>query len=202
MEKKEVLLLLARYIFLILVALPNLFLFYTVFTPLTVYPVFFILKILTGATLSYSLGVANITFSDITISLIPACIAGAAYYLLLVLNLSTPMPLKQRAKSIIFLFLSFLVLNIVRILAFTFLATFGYQYFDIAHSFSWLFGSTLLLVLIWFGNVYLFKIRAIPVYTDLKAILSDIKPAFSTNKSELTKEELNKLKQIRAKYKK
>ena len=118
-----------------------------------------------------------IIFSEggIIIDLIPACIAGAAYYLLLILNLTTPMKLNKRLRSMLFLFATFLILNIIRIVIFSVLLANGYSYFDLAHKITWYFTSTALVVLIWFSNVKLFKIKQIPVYTDFKIIYKKIR---------------------------
>ena len=169
MNLKQGLGVLSRYLILVLLALPNLFLFYFIFTPLTIYPVFIALKSFGAVMLSQSL----INLNGVLIELIPACIAGAAYYFLLVLNLTTPMPSNKRVKSIIFLFASFLVLNVIRILLFTWLLLSGFQYFNLAHKATWYFGSTLLLIIIWFANVYLFKIKEIPVYSDFMALFKE-----------------------------
>jgi exosortase/archaeosortase family protein len=171
MKPKEVYALITRYILLIALAIPNLFLFYAIFTPLTLYPTFAILNLFYGANLL----AGNIIFlNGVYIQLIPACIAGAAYYLLLILNLTTPMPLPKRIRSLLFLFTAFLVLNIIRIVVFSFLAVQGFQYFDISHNLTWYFGSTILVIILWFSNVLIFKIKNIPIYTDVTNLLSDI----------------------------
>ena len=172
MEKKGVFFLLLRYLVLIILGIPNLYLFYLVLTPATVYPVFWILDYLYSAVL-YPGNV--IFFKGYFASIIPACIAGSAYYLLLILNLTTPMPLKKRIGSIVFLFVSFLILNLLRIIIFATLLFKGYQYFDVTHAATWYFGSTVLVILIWFSNVLIFRIREIPIYTDLKQIAHDIR---------------------------
>ena len=77
-----------RYLILVLVAIPNLWLFYLIFTPLTAYPVYWLLSLPYDASiLSNNIILIN---QAISIELVEACIAGAAYYLLLILNLSTP----------------------------------------------------------------------------------------------------------------
>lgn len=174
MKAKEAYDLVARYVVLGLLGTFNLKLFYLIFTPLTVYPVFWIVSLFTE---SSTLLPGNILFfSGLPdyVEIIPACIAGAAYYLLIILNLSTPMEIDKRMKSLGFILLTFLVLNVARILIFIGLLNLGYQYFDIAHSFVWYFGSTILIILIWFLNVWMFKIQGIPVYTDFKRIFGDI----------------------------
>src|SRR3989344_6427380 len=101
--------------------------------------------------------------------MIPACIAGAAYFLLLILNLSTPVKSAfKRATMVLFSFASFLIMNILRIVFLSIIFVEGYLWFDIIHKFFWYFLSTLFIVAIWFAEVKLFKIKEIPVYSDLK----------------------------------
>lgn len=172
MNKKEVIGLLARYLALIVLALGNLILFYKVFTPLTIYPAYWALSLL------YDIKIlaGNILFFEgYYAEIIPACIAGAAYYFLLILNLSTPMNPLKRAKSIIFSIFAFWALNITRITIFAAMFFAGFRYLDFTHAFFWYFGSTLIVVLIWFLTIWLFKITCIPIYTDFKNIFGDIK---------------------------
>ncbi|MEK6893161.1 MAG: pacearchaeosortase [Nanoarchaeota archaeon] len=176
MNYKEMGFLISRYFILMLLAINSLYLFYAVFTPLTLYPSYLVLKsIYSNAILNA--GIGTISFGEDSIELIQACIAGAAYYLLIILNLTTPMSLKMRIKSIFFLILTFLFLNITRIVVFSvlFLNGAGY-YFDLAHKLVWYAGSTILIVLLWFANVKLFNLQTVPVYTDWKGIIEDIFP--------------------------
>ncbi|MEK6928863.1 MAG: pacearchaeosortase [Nanoarchaeota archaeon] len=173
MDYKEMSWLIARYIFLVVLALSDLYLIYLVFTPLTLYSVSFILSLF-YENLNLLNGTSTIFIDGDYINIIEACIAGSAYFLLLILNLSVPMEIKKRIKSISFTISSFFLLNVLRIVIFSVLFVQGYQYFDIAHKFIWYFGSTILIVIIWFLNVYLFKIKEIPVYSDIKEIFSDI----------------------------
>lgn len=167
-ENKSLLFLFIRYIFLLI--LPISFL-YLIFTPLTVYPSYLLLKIFYNASLS-----SNVIFiSPITIEIIEACVAGAAYYFLLILNLSTPMAVKTRVKSLSFLIISFLIINILRISLFSILFVEGFEYFDFTHKLFWNLGSTILLVALWFLNIYLFKIKSIPAYSDFKHIIKLIR---------------------------
>lgn len=155
-----------RYFILILIALPGLFIFYFIFTPLTVYPVYFLLGLFFDATL---LSKINILINNISIELIPACIAGSAYYLLLVLNLSTPkIKLKKRICAILFSFAAFLILNILRIFILSLLAVTGFSDFDVTHTIFWYGFSTIIVVGIWFVEVKIYKIKEIPFYSDIK----------------------------------
>ena len=171
METREVISLVCRYLILLLIAVFNISLFYYIFTPLTVWPVFAALKQLYSAQL---LEGNIIFFKGYYASILPACVAGAAYYLLLILNLTTPMHAVKRIKSIVFLMASFLVLNILRIIIFAMMVFVGYQYFDIAHMLTWYLGSTVIVVAVWFVNVWVFKIEAIPIYTDAFRLFQDV----------------------------
>jgi len=162
----------ARYLVLIILGLFNLYLFYKIFTPLTVYPTYLILKLLYGAELINS---TQIAFEGIVIKLVKACIAGAAYYFLTILNMTTPMVKNKRIKSLVFLFLSFLVLNILRIIIFSVLYSNEFIYLDILHKSIWYFGSTIILIVVWFINVKIFNINNIPIYTDFKKLMMDVR---------------------------
>lgn len=160
-----------RYVLIIIAGFLGIELLYTVFTPVVVYPTFLILKLFySGITLEGSKFLLN----GYTISIISACISGSAYYLILILNLATPMPVRTRTKSLIFTLLSFSVLNIIRLSIFSVLFFTGYEYFDIAHKAVWYFGSTVLVVALWFLNVYIFKIKSIPAYTDFKSLSGNV----------------------------
>ncbi len=155
-----------RYLILILIALPGLVIFYFIFTPLTVYPVHFLLGLFFDAAL---LSKIHILVNNIPIEIIPACIAGSAYYLLLVLNLSTPkIKLKKRIYAILFSFAVFLILNILRIFILSLFAISGSPYFDVTHTVFWYGFSTIIVVGIWFVEVKIFKIKEIPFYSDIK----------------------------------
>lgn len=173
MDKSEAKYLGLRYFLLIALGLFNLKIFYFVFTPLTVYPSYWFLSIIFH---NASLLEGNLLFfGGFYAQIISACVAGAAYYLLLILNMTTPMPKMTRIKSILFLFGMFLIINVARILIFSSLLVSGYQYFDLTHELTWYFGSTVMVVLIWFVNVWLFDIEHIPIYTDMKNLFEDVK---------------------------
>lgn len=159
--------LIVRYLILILIALPGLFIFYFIFTPLTVYPVYFLLGLFFDAVLLSKISI--LLNNSVPIELISACIAGAAYYLLLVLNLSTPkIKIKTRISAIIFSLLAFLVLNILRIFVLSVLAATGSAYFNVTHTVFWYGFSTIIVVAIWFAEVKIYKIKEIPFYSDIK----------------------------------
>ena len=172
MRNKYVLGILARYFILAILGVFNLGIFYFVFTPLTVYPVFWVLSAFDNG--AVMLAGNLLFFKGIYAEIIPACVAGAAYYLLLILNMTTPMENSKRIKSILFLFAAFLLFNVARILIFAWLLVSGSQYFDAAHSLVWNLGSTILVIAIWFANVRIFRIKNIPVYTDVKKVFKEV----------------------------
>lgn len=161
-----------RYLILVLVALPNLYLFYLIFTPLTVYPVYFILNLFFSATLEGT----TVLVKEIPIEIVKSCVAGSAYYLLTILNLSTPnIKLNKRIKILLVSFLAFLLINILRIVILSFMALSDSSFFDITHQITWYLLSVLFVVGIWFSIVKAFKIKKIPVYSDIKFLYKEIK---------------------------
>jgi exosortase/archaeosortase family protein len=182
MNRREVLGILIRYFILLLVAFLNVKynLLYEIFTDLTVLPVKMILELIYPY-LQYIPAydcpaqiAPALVLKGYYACIIDACVAGAAYLFLLLLNLSTPMHAVKRVKSIVFLIATFLILNIIRIVAFIMLVTVGYKYFDFVHELTWILGSTILIIAVWFLNVWLFKIKSIPGYTDMYVIWQDI----------------------------
>jgi exosortase/archaeosortase family protein len=163
-----------RYLILIITVLPGFWIFYFIFTPLTIYPVYFILKLFFQTVLS-----GNVLFLgnySTPIEIVNACVAGSAYYLLLILNLSVPnIKLIKRIKMICFAFISFLIVNIVRIVVLSVIFVLKPNIFDISHKISWYVGSIILVVGIWFIEVKKFEIKEIPFYSDLKLMLKNIK---------------------------
>ena len=158
---------LIRYSVLVILSIGGLWIFYIVFTPLTVYPVFFLLNYFFGAVLNSEASVVLV--AGIPIELIEACIAGSAYYLLIIFNLSTPeIKINQRLRMIFFSFLIFLAANILRIFVLSVLYMTASPVFDITHRFSWYFGSVVLILAIWFCQVKTYRIREIPFYSDLR----------------------------------
>ncbi len=167
-DNKTFLEILFRYSILILSALPNLALFYFLFTSLTIYGAYFLFSLFLPVSLSGSFIILR---EDFVISIIPACVAGAAYYLLFILNMSIPnIRFFKRIFLILTAFFSFFIINILRILFMGMLYFYDAPFFDFLHKFLWYVGSVILIAGIWFLEVYFFKIKGIPFYSDLKFI--------------------------------
>ena len=162
-----------RYLILVLVAVPNLWLFYLIFTPLTAYPVYWLLGFFYDASLlNKDIILIN---QAISIELVEACIAGSAYYLLLILNLSTPgIKMNKRIKMIAFSFAVFLAVNILRISILSLVVVSGSNFFNITHRIFWYALSTIFVVAIWFAEVRLFRIKDMPFYSDIKFLYKSI----------------------------
>lgn len=161
-----------RYLLAVLLSLSNLYLFYLVFTPLTVYPSYFLLKLIYPAALSGSV----ILINDFVILLNGACIAGSAYLLLALLNLTTPglRPLKR--LGMFFFGASVLLLfNIVRIFVFTVLLVNGVAFYDFMHVLVWYVLSVLVVVMIWLYSIKKSRIVGIPVFSDIMYLKSLIR---------------------------
>jgi len=170
--KKQLTDIFVRYLILILIALPNLYIFYLIFKPLTLYPVYFLLSLFFECSLSGH----TISVGCLPIEIIDACVAGAAYYLLLILNLSTAnIKLSKRIKMILLSFASFLVLNIIRIIYLSLLFISNSPWFDFVHKTFWYLLSIAFVIGIWFAEVKIFKIKEIPFYTDVLFIKKLIK---------------------------
>jgi len=154
-----------RYLIILIIGL----IFY--FTPiadyillmLTIYPISFLLDLFFESFVHSN----YIFLESIVIEIIPACVAVSAYFLLLILNLTTPMKKAIRARSLIFSLLLLLVINISRIFILSVMLINDFSYFDITHKVFWYVLSILIVVGIWFLTVYRYKIKAIPGYTDL-----------------------------------
>ena len=171
MRIKEFLDIVMRYALILASSINSLGIFYLIFAPLTIYPVFWILGLFYHSSLSGNIIFIALGSEKIAIELIDACIAGSAYFLLFALNLATRnIKIKTRIFSLLFVFFAFLFLNILRIIILSALYISNFAYFDIVHSIFWNALSTLFVVGIWFLSVWLFKTKEIPAYSDLRFI--------------------------------
>jgi exosortase/archaeosortase family protein len=162
-----------RYLILLVLSIGNLYLIYLIFTPITTYLVYSFLKIFYPIILSNN----TLTYGNKIIEIIPACVAGSAIYFLFILNLTTSLTKKQRVYSLIYSLSLFITFNILRIIILSILFINSVYSFEILHTFFWYFLSTFFVVFIWFSGVKIFKIKQIPIYSDIKFLIKQIKPA-------------------------
>jgi len=164
---------LARYVFLLAIGLFLAYsgFFYKLFLLLTIYPVSFLLSIFYDSFVYQNM----VLVESMSIEIISACVAVSAYFLLLILNFTVSMSLKQRIKTLIFSFAALLILNILRIFVLSVLLLENFVYFDIVHKIFWYSLSILFVAGIWLLAVFLFGVKNIPVYSDFKFIFSLLK---------------------------
>lgn len=144
--------------------------FYYVFTPLTLFFLSLVFSIFSPSILNNS-----IIISNYRIDIIPACIAGSAYYLLFVLNLLTP-NISTKRRFLVFLFSSalFFFLNSLRLFFLILLLINGIEVY-FYHKAFWYLGSTLFVFFVWILNIKIFKIKEIPFFSDVRLIWLSIK---------------------------
>ena len=160
-----------RYILILILGLGDLALFYIIFTKPTVLLSNFLLSLVSPTTVIVG---NSILFKETLIALVPACIAGSAYYLLAILALSIPnLKIIRRIKLFGFLFGCLFLFNSLRIFLLTLINRI--DLFNTVHLFTWYFITTAFVIIIWFVAVKLFKIKGIPVYSDVKFILTNTK---------------------------
>jgi exosortase/archaeosortase family protein len=145
--------------------------FYNVFLPLTIWPVYLLLKLLDfNAIISSNM----IMLDNLPLLFISACIAPYAYYLMLALIMLTKdiLPL-TRIKMLLLASLLILSANVARIILLIYiLSAFGNDAFQTVHIALWFFISTLYIAILWLLLAYIFKIKSIPVYSDFKFLLA------------------------------
>ena len=159
-----------RYIILLCLVL-SLAVIYKILTPITLFSTAGLLGFIYETATLNDFIIIN---KSIVIQIIPACVAGSAYLLLLILNLSTQMNIKKRIYSIVFSVIMLFVINIIRIFILSMLLINEFRFFDLTHKVLWYGLSIVFVVGIWFLTAYLFKVKDIPVYSDFKYFIKGI----------------------------
>lgn len=147
-------------------------LFYYLLLPITLYPVYTLLKIFFPVIIQGS----SIIYTDRSIEIIRACVGTSAIMLLLALNLATPAikPIK-RARIFISGLTLFLLFNWARIFLLSILYLRDSVAFDQIHLVTWYFGSTVAVVIIWLVSIKAFKIKEMPFISDAVYLIKKIK---------------------------
>jgi len=166
-QHKKILRLILRYLLVLILGLGNLFILQKILTPLTIHATNIILGIFTNTTLIIN----TIYTSFLIIEIAPSCVATSAFYLLLFMLLSTSnMTLKTRFSAALTAFTILFILNIARILILIPIGT--TPYFATTHWIFWHLISTLFVVATWFTTTKLYKIKSVPIYSDIKYLKS------------------------------
>lgn len=170
-EEKQYLTKLSIRIALAIIIGLNLGLIYAVFSPLTLA----ILKLILLPFKPIFMGNLIIIKEQI-LEFIPACTAASAYSLLAILTLLTNISFKKMIKIFITGALIILAFNILRIFILILILIYsGNHLFETLHMFFWQVISTLIVVLTWILLTKVYKIKEIPVYSDIKRIRFIIK---------------------------
>jgi len=163
---------------LIAVILALLFKFYyIIFTPITLGIVGFFLKLFGyNAIMDFSLKKIIIGYNSL--DFVEACIAGSAYFLFSLLVLFTKnLGLRKSLKLIGYGVLLIFSMNVLRIIILIIiLLEMGKNWFDLIHLIFWWFVAGIYIAIVWIFLTKKFKIKTIPVYSDIKALLKKRKP--------------------------
>lgn len=148
-------------------------LFYIILSPITLHWSYFFFSIFSPMSV---LAGNTIQAETARFVFIPACVATAAYILLAMLILLTKdITWQDRLQMFVYGSLAILAFNILRI-ELLLLTYFKLETaFDSIHLFVWKFMSTAFVVLLWIGLARLYKVKAIPVYSDVKYMLETIR---------------------------
>lgn len=161
-KSKNLFCILFRYLTVCLLGFGNLFLFYALLTPITIFVFYHLMSIFVSASL-----VGNgILIGNFVVEIVKPCVAAAGYYLLFILGMTTKMKPSSRLKSISTAFGIFFGFNIIRLIVLSFFL--GSSSFETVHWIFWHFVSTVFVVGTWFIVVKIYKIKEIPFYSDMK----------------------------------
>lgn len=118
-----------------------------------------------------------LTYNETFVKFVPGCAAASAYYLLLLLTVLTKdIKLKNRLRIFLYGSLIIFLVNIIRIVTLILiLNNYSYNLFKTVHNYIWLILGSVLVVGIWIYFTRIYKIRSVPIYSDLKYVLKKIK---------------------------
>jgi exosortase/archaeosortase family protein len=143
--------------------------FYHVFSWLTVMGSFLLISLFHGGSVHGMM----ISVGGHLVELIPACIASAAYVLLVLLVLLTKgISLKKGVWMFVVGSLLILMGNIIRIEVLVMLLLGdGVNYFETLHILMWKIVSSVYVVGVWIFLSWKFKVKTIPVWSDVEMLL-------------------------------
>ena len=115
--------------------------------------------------------------NDKKLVFISACVATSAYLLLAILILLTKdIAFKKGVKIFIIGFFTLFIVNLLRIYFLALiLLEFNIGLFETLHLFFWQVFSTIFVFLLWIFLTKYFKIKTIPIYSDFKHLLKELK---------------------------
>ncbi len=144
------------------------------FYPLTIYLPYFLLKLI-----NYQAFIIPpyIITSENYIRFSQACAAISAYFLLLLLIVLTKdIKLKTRIKIFLLGSVIIFTINMARIIILiAVLEKFGFSTFQQTHDIFWIIFGSLIVALTWIFLTRYYKIKSIPIYSDIKYLLKQTK---------------------------
>jgi len=169
-DKKDLIDLVVRYLLIVVLGLGDLFIFYYLFGPLTIKAVISIVSLYSHVLVMQN----DIVVNGVLFTFVGACIGGSAYYLLFILALSTRnVRVIDRVKAVLLSFFFLYIFNVFRIV---FMIAISKQlYFDFVHWFLWYFIATAFVILDWFFISWIFGIRSVPIYSDVRYLVCSLK---------------------------
>lgn len=178
-QSKKLVGIFVRYLLLLLLGAGNLYVFYSILTPLTVSLVSQTISLFTNVITEGSF----IHLGTFSVELVRGCVAGSAFFLMFILVFSTAdIKPKKRFYALITALALLFVLNVLRILFLVLIYSPENIYFDAIHWVLWHLVSVCFVVGIWFSVVKIYKIKSVPIYSDIKFLLE-----FSSNKGKKSK---------------
>ena len=175
MNKKEILSLITRFSIIIIILLIPINLFQELFQSITLKIIVFFLELSEASPIigKYSVQNSIEIFGTTYIDIVKYCVTSSAYYLLTILTVITKgIPLIKRI--LMFLIGSFLIflMNIIRIMILiVILLKQSLEVFELAHTTFFMILSVLYVIIIWILLSSIFKVKTIPVYSDMKDLI-------------------------------
>jgi len=142
--------------------------------PITIYLSYFLLSIIQQNVILNS---PYIIINGVTTKFVTACAAVSAYYLLMLLVLLTKdiRPL-TRLKMFFLGSLIILIVNTIRVVILLLILSYRNQnLFETVHIAFWMLIGSIIVALTWIYLVKRYKVRSIPVYSDLKYLFQQTK---------------------------
>ncbi len=148
-------------------------LFLKILTPLTIYPSYLFIKLIDSPTLTNN----TIIISTHSLIFTPACIASSAYLLITLLTLLTrKINFKKTIKVLLTGYALILAGNLLRIFILAIiLIKIDQNLFHIIHLTFWEFISTIYVALTWIILTKIYKIKTIPVYSDISFLVNNLR---------------------------
>lgn len=178
-QSKKLIGLFARYLAVLLLGVGNLYLFYSVLTPLTVLSVSKTISLFTNVIVNGNF----IHLNSFSVELVRGCVAGSAFFLMFILVFSThDIKPAKRFYALVTASAMLFALNFLRLIFLILIYSPENIYFDAIHWTLWHLLSVFFVVGIWFSVVKIYQIKSVPIYSDIKFLLN-----FSSDKRKKSK---------------